>query len=91
VFCFIFIEKVLETFSIIRTVSHPKNNNLYHIVCFQIDYPHSTGGGQFPVSVNPDLIDPNDYHEDRPSFSSGTNKQAVKEYYPVILTKNIIR
>jgi hypothetical protein len=67
-------------------VNQTKNNHLYHILCFQIDYPHSTGGGQFPVSVNPDLIDPNDYHEDRPSFSSGTNKQAVKEYYPVIFT-----
>ena len=49
----------------------------------QIDYPHSTGGGQFPASVNPDTIDPNDYHEDRPSFSSGTNKQAPQEFYPL--------
>jgi len=47
----------------------------------QIDFPNN--GGQFPGSINPDLIDPNDYHEDRPSFSSGTNKQAVKEYYPL--------
>jgi hypothetical protein len=47
----------------------------------QIDFPNS--GGQFPGSINPDLIDPNDYHEDRPSFSSGTNKQAVREYYPL--------
>ena len=49
----------------------------------QIDFPHSTGGGQFPASVNPDTIDPNDYHEDRPSFSSGTNKQAPQEFYPL--------
>ena len=49
----------------------------------QIDFPHSTGGGQFPASVNPDIIDPNDYHEDRPSFSSGTNKQAPQEFYPL--------
>ncbi len=58
-------------------------SNTYQAGYQQIDYPQSTGGGQFPVSVNPDLIDPNDYHEDRPSFSSGTNKQAVKEYYPL--------
>jgi hypothetical protein len=32
------------------------------------------GGGQFPASVNPEIIDPNDYHEDRPSFSSGEKK-----------------
>ena len=58
-------------------------SNIYQAGYQQTDFPHSTGGGQFPVSVNPDLIDPNDYHEDRPSFSSGTNKQAVKEYYPL--------
>ena len=32
----------------------------------QIDFPQQDG--IFPGNIDPDLIDPDDYHQDRPSF-----------------------
>ena len=32
----------------------------------QLDFPSQDG--IFPGNINPDLIDPDDYHQDRPSF-----------------------
>jgi hypothetical protein len=49
----------------------------------QIDLPEMYGG-QFPGNINPDLIDPDDYHQDRPSFQSSDIQQSThKEYYPL--------
>ena len=47
----------------------------------QIDYPDQ--GGRFP-NVNPELIDPDDYHQDRPSFqSSQVYGSPSKDFYPL--------
>ena len=36
----------------------------------QLDFPEQDG--IFPGNINPDLIDPDDYHQDRPSFQVST-------------------
>ena len=36
----------------------------------QLDFPEQDG--IFPGNINPDLIDPDDYHQDRPSFQAST-------------------
>ena len=48
----------------------------------QIDFPEQDG--IFPGNINPDLIDPDDYHQDRPSFqASQVYGGSPKEYYPL--------
>ena len=47
----------------------------------QIDYPDQ--GGKFP-NVNPELIDPDDYHQDRPSFhASQVYGSPTGDFYPL--------
>ncbi len=46
----------------------------------QLDFPNQAG--PFPSHINPDFIDPDDYHQDRPSFQA-SKLFGGKEYYPL--------